>query len=78
MFYIMLAKTKAGISSTYTYLTTVEAGSGATIKKSFETLIDAQTYVQEMIASGGYSLNDLIVVKGVTVTAGITLAEETA
>ena len=78
MYYILLAKTKAGLNSQYTYLTTIAAESGETVKKSFTTLEAAQDYVQEMITSGNYSLNDLIVVKGVTVTAGITLAEETA
>lgn len=77
MYYILLAKTKAGLNSQYTYLTTIAAESGETVKKSFPTLTAAQDYVQEMITSGVYALQDFIVVKGVTVTAGITLAEET-
>ena len=76
MFYILLTKTKAGISSTYGFLTTVEAETGATIKKSFATLADAQAYVKEMLESGNYSLNDFIVTKGVTVAIDATLTEE--
>ena len=78
MYYIMLTKTKAGISSTYSFLTTVEAETGATIKKSFATLADAQAYVKEMLESGAYALSDFIVIKGVAVAIDATLTEETA
>ena len=78
MFYILLRKTNSGLASTYAYLTTVAAETGEVIKKSFETIGDAQAYVQTMIAGGDYALGDFIVVKGVTVTATLTLAEETA
>lgn len=77
MYFILLAKTKAGLNSQYAYLTTIAADTGETVKKSFATLSEAQDYVQEMIASGTYALNDFIVVKGITVTADITLTEET-
>ena len=77
MFYILMLKSGSGLSASYSYLTTIEAETGETIKKSFETIEAAQAYVQEMIASGEYSLNSFIVVKGVTVTASLTLAEET-
>ena len=77
MYYIMLLKSGAGISASYSFMTTVEAGTGATIRKSFPTLQDAQDYVQNMITSGDYSLNSFLVVRGVKVTSAITLEDET-
>ena len=77
MYYILLAKSRAGLNSQYSYLTTIAADTGETVKKTFATLSEAQDYVQEMIASGTYALQDFVVVKGVTVTADITLTEET-
>ena len=78
MFYIMTLVNGSGVSATYKYLTDIEAGTGRFIKKSFATLAEAQDYVQnEMVGSGLYSLSQFVVVKGVTVTADITLTEET-
>ena len=77
MYYILLAKSRAGLNSQYSYLTTIAADTGETVKKTFATLSEAQDYVQEMIASGTYALQDFVVVKGITVTADITLTEET-
>lgn len=76
MYYILLRLNGSGLSATYKYMTTVEGGSGEVIKKKFETLEEAQAFVQDMIASGDYALNDFVVIKGVTVTADITLTEE--
>lgn len=76
MFYIMLRKSGVGTSATYAYLTDIEAGTGAIIKKSFPTIEAAQDYVKEMLVGGDYSLNSFIVVKGVTVSIDATLAEE--
>lgn len=78
MYYILLARSKAGLNSQYSYMTTIAAETGDVVKKSFATLSEAQDYVQEMIASGTYALQDFIVVRGVTVTADITLTEETS
>ena len=78
MYYILLKQGGAGLSTTYKYMTTIEGGSGESIKKKFETLEEAQTFVQEMVASGDYALNDFQVVRGVVVTADITLDEENA
>jgi len=60
-------------------MTTVQVvdGNTVTVKKSFETLSEAQAFVQSMIESGDYALNDFAVIKGVVVTALIELAEET-
>ena len=80
MYYIMtvVSGSSTGSAATYKYLTEIEAGTGNQVKKSFATLADAQAYVQnEMVGSGVYSLSSFIVVKGVTITAAITLAEET-
>ncbi len=77
MYYIMLLKSGSGISASYSFLTDIEAGTGATIRKSFPTLQDAQDYVQNMITSGDYSLNSFLVVRGVKVTSAITLEDET-
>ena len=78
MFYIMTLVSGTDVSATYKYLTTVEAETGKLIKKSFPTIEDAEQYVkQEMIASGLYSLSQFLVCKGVTVTADVTLVEET-
>lgn len=77
MYSIMLVKTGVGIDATYNYLSTVEAETGAKVKKEFATLAEAEAYVQSMISGGTYSLNSFIVVKNITVTADITLAEET-
>ena len=77
MYYILLRKQGNGdIASTiYGFLTTIETG-GATVKKSFATIEEAQAFVQDMVASGETSLNSFIVVKGVTVSAALTLADE--
>lgn len=80
MYYIMTVVSGSAISgtATYKYLTEIEAGTGNQVKKSFATLADAQAYVQnEMIGSGIYSLSSFIVIKGVAITADITLTEET-
>ena len=76
MYYILLKQSGVGLSATYKYMTTIEGGSGESVKKKFPTLADAQAFVQEMIAEGNYALNDFQVVRGVVVTADITLAEE--
>ena len=78
MYYIMTLTSGVGVTASYKYMTDIEAGTGAVIKKAFPTLAEAQDFVQnEMIGSGVYSLSSFIVVKGVTVTADVTLAEET-
>lgn len=78
MFYIMTLVSGSDVSASYKFLTTVEAETGKLIKKSFPTITDAEQYVKnEMVASGLYSLNQFLVIKGVTVTADVTLAEET-
>ena len=77
MFYILLLKSGTGISASYSYLTDIAAGSGEIVKKSFPTISDAQAYVQQMIETGNYGLNDFIVVKGVVVSATMQLTEET-
>lgn len=78
MYSIMLVKSGIGIDATYNYLSTVEAETGSKVKKEFATLAEAEAYVQSMVSGGAYSLNSFIVVKNIRVTAGITLAEETA
>ena len=78
MYYILLKQSGTGLSTIYKYMTTIEGGSGESVKKRFETLAEAQAFVQEMIASGDYALNDFQVVRGVVVTADITLTEETS
>ena len=76
MYFIMLLVSGSDITASYKYLTTVEAETGRVVKKTFPTLLDAQTYVKnEMVASGIYALNQFIVCKEVTVTADITLTE---
>ena len=78
MYFIMLlVNGGTDTSATFKYLTTIEAETGKTIKKTFPTLAEAQEYVKnEMVASGLYSLNSFIVCKSITVTADITLTEE--
>lgn len=79
MYYIMTIAQGSGLSATYKYLLDIEAGTGASIKKTFPTLEAAQKYVKnEMVASGLYSLNSFIVAKEIQVTADITLTEETS
>ena len=79
MYYILLKQSGTDLSATYKYMTTVQVidGNTVTVKKSFETLAEAQTFVQSMIESGDYALNDFAVIKGVVVTALIELTEET-
>ena len=80
MFYLLIRKQSSPDigSTTYSFMTTVEADTGKTIKKSFPTIEEAQTYVQEIVSKGEMGLNDFLVIKGVVVTATLTLAEETA
>ena len=76
MYFIMTLVNGEDMSATFKYLTTIEAESGKRVKKTFETLAEAQEYVKnEMVASGLYSLSQFIVCKEITVTADITLAE---
>ena len=77
MYYILLRKQGNGdIASTiYGFLTTTD-NSGTTTKKSFATIQEAQAFVQDMVTGGETSLNSFIVVKGVTVSAALTLADE--
>lgn len=78
MYYIMLKQSGADLSAVYKYLTDIEAGTGATIKKKFDTLAEAKDCVQDLIVNQGYALNSIVVVKGVTVTVSLDLEEEIA
>ena len=77
MFYIMLRQEDKGLNTTYSYLTVLNED-GTRAKKSFATIEEAQEFVQQLISEGERSLNSLIVVKGVIISATLTLEEESA
>ena len=76
MYYILLKQSGVDLDTTYKYLTDIEAGTGARIKKKFDTLAEAKDCVQDLIVNQGYALNSIVVVKGVTVTVSLDLEEE--
>lgn len=75
MYYILIRVAGAGLKSQYKYMTTIEAG-GIEGKLYFATKGLAQAYVQALIESGEYTVNDIVVVKGCTLTATLTVADE--
>lgn len=75
MYYILIRVSGLGLKSQYKYLTTIEQG-GAEVKMNFATKGLAQTYLQAMVDSGDYAIADLVVVKGCTVTATLTVNDE--
>lgn len=76
MYYVLLRVSGNGLKSQYKYMTTIEAG-GAEAKVSFATKGMAQNYIQELIESGSYRIDDLVVVKGCVLTVSMTVDDET-